>query len=117
MVLILVFFSSQFSEAGEDVFEGQQPTGGPTGGPTPNLEKLARKRMSFLVVHDISDSSPYAILKVPEGATTKDVIKQAVIKGGKYSKQILFSAIVKTTDKETDAKKTQREHSHMTSDF
>ena len=95
------------------MFEGQQPV----GGPTPNLEKLARKRMSFLVVHDISDSSPYAILKVPEGATTKDVIKQAVIKGGKYSKQILFSAIVKATDKETDAKKTQREHSHMTSDF
>ena len=117
MVLILFFVSSQFSEAGEDVFEGQQATGGPTGGPTPNLEKLARKRMSFLVVHDISDSSPYAILKVPEGATTKDVIKQAVIKGGKYSKQILFSAIVKATDKETDAKKTQREHSHMTSDF
>ena len=39
--------------------------------------------MSFLVVHDISDASPYAILKVPESATTKDVIKQAVIKGGK----------------------------------
>lgn len=67
------------------MFEGQQPAGGPSVGPTPSLEKLARKRMSFLVVHDISDSSPYAILKVPEGATTKDVIKQAVIKGGKYS--------------------------------
>ena len=40
--------------------------------------------MSFLVVHDISDASPYAILKVPESATTKDVIKQAVIKGGIY---------------------------------
>ena len=40
--------------------------------------------MSFLVVHDISDSSPYAILKVPESATTKDVIKQAVIKGGEW---------------------------------
>ena len=34
------------------------------------------KRMSFLVVHDISDQSPYAILKVPQNATTKDVIKQ-----------------------------------------
>lgn len=82
IVLILGYFDSQFSEAGEDVFEGQQP-GGSSGGPAPSLEKLARKRMSFLVVHDISDSSPYAILKVPEGATTKDVIKQAVIKGGK----------------------------------
>ena len=78
----LDYFDSQFSEAGEDVFEGQQ-LGGSSGGPAPSLEKLARKRMSFLVVHDISDSSPYAILKVPEGATTKDVIKQAVIKGGK----------------------------------
>ena len=49
----------------------------------PAAEKLGRKRLSFLVVHDISDQSPYAILKVPENATTKDVIKQAVMKGGK----------------------------------
>ena len=48
----------------------------------PTSEKLGRKRLSFLVVHDISDQSPYAILKVPENATTKDVIKQAVMKGG-----------------------------------
>jgi hypothetical protein len=38
--------------------------------------------MSFLVVHDISDHTPYAILKVPEDATTRDVIKQAVAKAG-----------------------------------
>ena len=49
-----------------------------------NSEKMGRKRMSFLVVHDISDASPYAILKVPENATTRDVIKQAVLKGGQY---------------------------------
>ena len=42
----------------------------------------ARKRMSFLVVHDISEHSPYAILKVPEGSTTREVIKQAVAKAG-----------------------------------
>ena len=66
---------SQFSEAGEDVFDHP-------GSQVPSSDRLGRKRMSFLVVHDISDSSPYAILKVPESATTKDVIKQAVIKGG-----------------------------------
>ncbi len=36
--------------------------------------------MSFLVVHDISDQAPYAILKVPESATTREVIRQAVAK-------------------------------------
>ena len=38
--------------------------------------------MSFLVVHDISEQTPYAIIKVPEDATTRDVIKQAVAKAG-----------------------------------
>ena len=38
--------------------------------------------MSFLVVHDINDQTPYAILKLPEDATTRDVIKQAVAKAG-----------------------------------
>lgn len=74
-----LFLCSQFSEAGElqDDFYSEQNN-------IPSSEKLGRKRMSFLVVHDISDASPYAILKVPENATTKDVIKQAVIKGGNF---------------------------------
>ena len=38
--------------------------------------------MSFLVVHDINDATPYAILKVHEDATTRDVIRQAVAKAG-----------------------------------
>ena len=38
--------------------------------------------MSFLVVHDINDQTPYAILKLPEDVTTRDVIKQAVAKAG-----------------------------------
>merc|ERR1719510_2333754 len=67
-----LFLCSQFNEAaGEELGEVE-----------PTSERLGRKRMSFLVVHDISDASPYAILKVPENATTKEVIKQAVIKGG-----------------------------------
>ena len=49
--------------------------------------------MSFLVVHDISDASPYAILKVPENATTRDVIKQAVMKGGNYKLQKLVGPL------------------------
>lgn len=65
-----LFLFSHFSEESEQL-SSEEP-----------MEKLGRKRMSFLVVHDISDSSPYAILKVPENATAKDVIKQAVIKGG-----------------------------------
>ena len=39
--------------------------------------------MSFLVVHDISDSNPYAILKVTNDSTTQDVIKMALEKTGK----------------------------------
>ena len=54
--------------------------------PTATIPKTevpqGRKRMSFLVVHDISEHSPYAILKVPEHATTRDVIRQALIKAG-----------------------------------
>ena len=38
--------------------------------------------MSFLVVHDINDQTPYAILKIHEDATTRDVIRQAVSKIG-----------------------------------
>lgn len=45
-------------------------------------DQPGRKRMSFLVVHDISEHSPYAILKVPENATTRDVIRQAIAKAG-----------------------------------
>ena len=71
-----LFLCSQFNQEIELEEEAEVPTS----------EKLGRKRLSFLVVHDISDQSPYAILKVPENATTKDVIKQAVLKGGKLYK-------------------------------
>ena len=42
--------------------------------------------MSFLVVHDISDNNPYAILKVTNDSTTQDVIKMALNKTGKSHK-------------------------------
>ena len=40
----------------------QQQMGSPGGGMQPRAER--KTRMSFLVVHDISEQSPYAILKV-----------------------------------------------------
>ena len=73
-----LFLCSQFNEEEERLANEDYSN----AANAPNSEKLGRKRMSFLVVHDISDSSPYAILKVPENATTRDVIKQAVLKGG-----------------------------------
>ena len=57
-----------------------------TDGKIPDAEQLGRKRMSFLVVHDINDATPYAILKVHEDATTRDVIRQAVAKAGASSR-------------------------------
>ncbi len=90
-----LFLCSQFNEADEEFQdeasvmeasnlsgEAKMATNFSHNSHMPNSERLGRKRMSFLVVHDISDNSPYAILKVPENATTKDVIKQAVMKGG-----------------------------------
>ena len=78
-----LFLCSQFNEEEvDDRHANEDYSSAATN--APNSEKLGRKRMSFLVVHDISDSSPYAILKVPENATTRDVIKQAVLKGGKF---------------------------------
>ena len=71
-----LFLCSQFNED-DDIISAED-----SNAAAPSSEKLGRKRMSFLVVHDISDASPYAILKVPENATTRDVIKQAVLKGG-----------------------------------
>lgn len=50
----------------------------------PNQNIIQKKRMSFLVVHDVSDSNPYAILKVTSDSTTQDVIKMALEKAGKY---------------------------------
>ena len=52
----------------------------------PNQDTLQKKRMSFLVVHDISDNNPYAILKVTNDSTTQDVIKMALEKTGKAHK-------------------------------
>ena len=78
-----LFLCSQFNEEEvDDRHANEDYSSAATN--APNSEKLGRKRMSFLVVHDISDSSPYAILKVPENATTRDVIKQAVLKGGTF---------------------------------
>jgi len=52
----------------------------------PNQDILQKKRMSFLVVHDISANNPYAILKVTNDSTTQDVIKMALEKTGKSHK-------------------------------
>ena len=59
----------------------------------PSLESLQKKRMSFLVVHDISEAAPYAILKVTNDSTTQDIIKQALEKSGKISKTNEFVLI------------------------
>merc|ERR1711953_1175986 len=72
------FLCTQFNQE----IEMEESWDGASNSEMPAAEKLGRKRLSFLVVHDISDQSPYAILKVPENATTKEVIKQAVMKGG-----------------------------------
>ena len=85
MPLSQLFLCSQFNEEEERLANEDSNAAN-----APNSEKLGRKRMSFLVVHDISDSSPYAILKVPENATTRDVIKQAVLKGGKFYLATIF---------------------------
>jgi phosphatidylinositol phospholipase C epsilon len=74
------------------------PTGGSMEGPHPDT--LHRKRMSFLVVHDISDSNPYAILKVTNDSTTQDVIKMALEKTGKVHKANEF-VLVEEVDDET----------------
>ena len=74
------------------------PTTGSMEGPHPDA--LQRKRMSFLVVHDISDSNPYAILKVTNESTTQDVIKMALEKSGKSHKADEF-VLVEELDDET----------------
>ena len=77
--LTQLFLCSQFNE--EEVVEDDDTL---PSDEMPTAGQLNRKRMSFLVVHDLSEQSPYAILKVPETATTKDVIRQAVMKAGNY---------------------------------
>ena len=74
------------------------PTSGSMEGPHPDA--LQRKRMSFLVVHDVSDSNPYAILKVTNESTTQDVIKMALEKSGKSHKADEF-ILVEELDDET----------------
>ena len=74
------------------------PTSGSMEGPHPDA--LQRKRMSFLVVHDVSDSNPYAILKVTNESTTQDVIKMALEKSGKSHKADEF-VLVEELDDET----------------
>jgi phosphatidylinositol phospholipase C epsilon len=57
----------------------------PRGEP-PSEEHLQRKRMSFLVVHDVSEQDPYAILKVTSESTAQDVIRMALEKVGKANR-------------------------------
>ena len=64
------------------VFHKDSPSlGSEVEGPHQSLQK--KKRMSFLVVHEVSDNNPYAILKVASDSTTQEVIKMALEKGGK----------------------------------
>ncbi len=53
---------------------------------SPSAESLQRKRMSFLLIHDVGEQDPYAILKVTSESTAQDVIKMALEKVGKTSK-------------------------------
>ena len=55
-------------------------------GQLPSEELLQRKRMSFLVVHDVSEQDPYAILKVTSESTAQDVIRMALEKVGKANR-------------------------------
>ena len=48
-----------------------------------NQNIIQKKRMSFLVVHEVSENNPYAILRVTSDSTTQDVIKMALEKAGK----------------------------------
>ena len=81
-----LFLCSQFLDG--DLVEEESAKGSAIKGghinvnPVSGGETVSKKRMSFLVVHDISEHAPYAILKVPENATTRDVIRQAVSKAG-----------------------------------
>ena len=64
----------------------------------PNQGALHKKRMSFLVVHDVSDNNPYTILKVTNDSTTKDVIKMALEKTGKSHKSDDFVLVEEIED-------------------
>ena len=59
--------------------------------------------MSFLVVHDISESNPYAILKVTKDSTTQDVIKMALEKTGKLHKSDEFVLVEEVEDSSQQA--------------
>ena len=48
----------------------------------PSAEALQRKRMSFLLIHDVGEQDPYAILKVTNESTAQEVIKMALAKVG-----------------------------------
>jgi phosphatidylinositol phospholipase C epsilon len=61
-------------------------SGGESGQLPPSEEALQRKRMSFLVVHDVSERDPYAILKVTSESTAQDVIRMALEKVGKANR-------------------------------
>lgn len=60
------------------------PDSVPRDHPTP--DSLSRKRMSFLLIHDVGEQDPYAILKVTSESTTREVIKMALEKVGQGSK-------------------------------
>ena len=60
--LFNVYLGGRLSKRGSSssLLSRQQQMGSPIGG-MPRVER--KMRMSFLVVHDISEQSPYAILK------------------------------------------------------
>ena len=64
--------------------------------------------MSFLVVHDISDSNPYAILKVTNDSTTQDVIKMALEKTGKLHYKADEFVLVEEVDDDSSQMSSQR---------
>ena len=61
-----------------------------------------------MVVHDISDSNPYAILKVTNDSTTQDVIKMALEKSGKSHKADEFVLVEEVDDEMVHAGSSQR---------
>ena len=73
----------------------------------PSSETLQRKRMSFLLIHDVGEQDPYAILKVTSESTTQEVIKMALAKVGKRSKVNEF-VLVEEVGKESEGAQQQR---------
>ena len=63
----------------------------------PSSETLQRKRMSFLLIHDVGEQDPYAILKVTSESTTQDVIKMALAKASILHQSLTFNLTLTLT--------------------